>query len=262
MVRQRLHELTDRGIKSAKDWLAILREGRDIPFPTHILTDMQYARPVNPAIYVEDRNFRTRGEAGIYLTRKLASLGETRVIGNVYLWSWLGMFYFNRIVRKDADDNPILNATDIPYVMDPRPSKQSYGENRRFANRLMLAYDIYRQHGENAWIMIDEPVNSLSHFTMRLASAPELFRSKGIVHLAHLLYGDMKTRKLKPNYRGESVATAPPGSLPRLIAVLNQLYMTYDVYGMTAKHLMPLLPPEFDRFKPATGLGRDSISTP
>jgi hypothetical protein len=112
----------------------------------------------------------------------------------------------------------------------------------------MLAYEIYTQHGENAWYMLDEPINSLSRFTLRLSDATELFRSKGIIGLAHMLYADLDTRQMKSGSSGTDRATAPPGSLPRLIDVIPQLYMTYDVYGMTPEQLLPLLPPEFDRF--------------
>ena len=253
MVSQRVHELTPRGIKSAKAWLSALRSGSDIPFPSDILTAESYARPVHPEIYIDDIDIKTRRDAGRYLVRKLAPMGEARVIDNAYLWSWLGMFYFNSLVRKDADGNINLGRTpDIAYVIDPDASGERWGESRRYANRLMLAYDIYRQHDENAWFMLEESVSSLSRFTLRLASAPELFRSAGIVDLAHLLYADLKTRKLKEGTTGDSRATAPPGSLPRLIDVLAQLYMTYDVYGMTAEQLLAILPSEFDRFKPST----------
>ena len=256
MSEQRLHELTPEGINAAKAWLSALRGGLSIPFPETILTSPPYAQPVEPEIYVGKRNFNSRRDASMYLIRRLAPLGPTRIIDNPYLWSWLGMFYFEEIVRKDTNGNPRLGSnsnTDILYVWGPSSGTQDgWGERRRFAHRLMLAYEIYRQHGESAWFMLEEPVNSLSRFTMRLAGAPELFRSTGIVHLAHLLYADPNTRKLKQSSGGDSRATAPPGSLPRLIDVLNQLYMTYDVYGMSAEQLLHWLPSEFDRFKPTS----------
>ena len=62
--------------------------------------------------------------------------------------------------------------------------------------------------------------------------------------LAHLLYADKETGRLREGARGMSNATAPPGSLPRLLAVLNHLSMTYDVYGMSAEDLL-----RFDRFR-------------
>jgi hypothetical protein len=115
----------------------------------------------------------------------------------------------------------------------------------------MLAYEIYTQHGENAWYMLDEPINSLRHFTDRLVGKPEAFRSKGVIRLAHTLYVNSKTRRLKEGVAAGGGNQRPIGGIVRLIDVLDQLYMTYDVYGMTPEQLLPLLPPEFDRFKSA-----------
>ena len=248
---QRLHELTDDGISVAKAWLSTLRDGLPIPFPDTVLTSLPYAQPVEPEIHIEKREFNSRRDAGMYFVRRLAPLGRARVIDNPHLWSWLGMFYFDTVVDKDSSGNAKLGRDpDIAYIIDPNPGAQAgRGETRRYAHRLMLAYDIYSQHNEKAWFMLDEPVNSLSRFTLRLASAPELFRSEGIVPLAHLLYADPNSRKLKQGVTATSLATALPGSQPRLISVLDQLYMTYDVYGMSAEQLLPLLPSEFDRFK-------------
>lgn len=251
MDLERLHELTPEGIGAAKAWLAALRGGLSIPFPDAILTSPPYVRLVEPEIYVDLRDFKTRRDAGIYLIRTLAPLGPTRVLNNTSLWSWLGMFYFDKVVRKDAEGNPRLGRTpDIAYVIDSQ-DRESWGG--MWAHRLMLAYETYAKHGERAWFMLDERVNVLSRFTSRL-SRPNLFRAEGIVPLAHLLYADPSTRKLKTDSTGwTSRGNVPPGSIFRLITVLSQLYMTYDVYGtMTAEQILPLLPHEFDRFKPMT----------
>ena len=250
MNGQRLHELTPEGISAAKAWLSALRGGLSIPFPDAILTSLPYAQPVEPEIYVEKRNFDSRRNASLYLIRQLAPLGNRRINGNTRLWSWLGMYYFQEVVRKDSSGNPRLGRTpDIAYVIDSE-SQGSWGG--MWAHRLMLAYEIYAKHGENAWYILDEPVSTISRFTGRL-TRPQIFRSEGIVPLAHLLYADPNTRKLKSDATGwTSSNNVPPGSLYRLIALMNQLYMTYDVYGtMTAEQLLPLLPSEFDRFKPA-----------
>jgi len=222
------------------------REGRQIPFPDSLLTAPQFSTPVEPEIYVEQRSFDTRRDASLYLIRRLGPLGPLRVLGNAYLWSWLGMFYFESIANKDADGNlSIARSRDIAYVIDPKGA-----DKRTFAHRLMLAYEVYVLHRESAWLMLDEPINSLSQFTLRVAGKYEAFRSVGVVDLIHKLYADVRTRRLKEGSGGQSRATAAPGTLPRFLDVLDQLYMTYDVYGMTAEEILPLLPSEFDRFKP------------
>ena len=242
----RVHEMTDEGIRAAKDYLAALRDGRRIPFPDSLLAAPQYATPVEPEIHIEQRSFDTRRDASVYLVRRLSPLGPARVFGNAHLWSWMGMFYFENIVNKDPDGNPLLGRSpDIAYVIDPQGA-----ERRTYAHRLMLAYEVYTLHMERAWFMLDEPANSLSQFTLRVASKYEAFRSVGVVDLAHRLYADPRTRRLKEGIGGQSRATAAPGTLPRLLDLLDQLYMTYDVYGMTAKQILPLLPSEFDRFHP------------
>ena len=243
-----VHELTDEGIRAAQNYLFALQKGLRIPLPETLLTDPQYATPIKPQIDVEQRSFETRFDAGLYLVRTLAPLDSARVLGNANLWSWLGMFYFDIMVKKDADGTPILGSTGPrAYIVDPQGKV-----GRTHHHRLMLAYEIYLRHKESAWFMLGEPVNSLSRFTVRLSGKTEAFRSVGVVDLAHRLYADRRTRKLKPggSVHGESRSTAPPGSLPRFLDVLDQLYMTYDVYGMTADQILPLLPPEFDRFKP------------
>lgn len=249
MARQRVHELTSEGIAAAKAWLTALRSGLSIPFPDTLLTSPPYARPVVPEIYVTDRTFNSRRDAGLYFVRTLAPLRASQGVSRTNLWSWLGMFYFGEVVRKDSNGNPRLGRDpDIAYVIDSKDQEWQYHRHR-----LMLSYDIYRQHGDDAWFMLDEPVNSMSDFTDRLVGSPERFRSVGIVKLAHILYADIKTRNIKPGVSVRGRANRSPGGLRRLTDVLNQLYMTYDVYGMPAEQILPLLPTEFDRFKPSNG---------
>lgn len=248
--RERIHELTDLGIESAKDYLQALREDKRIPLPDSLLTAPDYATPIEPEVYVEKRTFCNRRQAAEYLAPRLGCIGTERVLGNHRLWSWLGMFYFDTVVRKDADGKPLVGSNDVQFVIDP--TAQGRGERRRFAHRLMLAYEIYFHHCENAWYMLDEPVNSLTHFTDRFVGKPETFRSEGIIQLAHLLYADPNERKLKADIAGGGGNQRPAGGVVRLIDVLDQLYMNYDVYGMSPEQILPLLPPEFDRFKPTT----------
>ena len=247
--REKIHELTSEGILAARDYLAALRDGRQIPFPEALLTNSQYAIPVEPTIILEQRSFENRRDAALYLTRRLDSIGPQRVMRNAYLWSWLGMFFFEKVVRKDIYGNFLIGRNpDSAYIIDPESQGGEWSGKRQYAHRLMMCYEIWKQHGLDAWYLLDEPVNSLSQFTLRLVSGERIFRATGIVPLAILLYVDPVNRKLRNGSLGTDRASAPPGSLPRLLEVLEQLSMTFDVYGMKAERLLQLLPPEFDRF--------------
>lgn len=158
------------------------------------------------------------------------------------------MFYFHQVVGIDADGNPRLGRNpDVAYVIDP--DETGRGARRHFAHRLLLSWEIYVRHRETAWYLLDEPVNSMGQLADRLSGAPEMFRAEGIMDLAHRLYADPSTRSLKPGVLGGGQNQRPPGGIVRLLDVLNQLYMTYDVYGMTAEQLLPLLPAEFERWQ-------------
>ena len=49
--------------------------------------------------------------------------------------------------------------------------------------------------------------------------------------------------------RGAQGAAEHPGTLRRFVRVLQQLDLTYDIYGMSGKTIVDLLPPEFDAWR-------------
>lgn len=242
----RVCRFTEDGTEYARRYLKSVRvDGWMLPFPG-LLSDPSFSDPMEPEAYVEARAFADRREAGQYLAQQLEPLANAGLASDPYLWSWLGIFYLEEVAKRDAQSaRRIGEFPEAAYLIDPvnRDSRD------RSHHRMLIAYDVWTRHGEDAWLLLDDPVSSMSQFTLRLVQAPEVFRSRGVVKLAHMLYADQTTRRLREGTRGMSNATAPPGSLPRLLAVLNHLSMNYDVYGMTAEQLLPLLPPEFDRFR-------------
>ncbi len=239
-------ELTEDGMRQAQTYLKSIREFGWMPLPTGLLSDRRYSEPLEAEAYVEPRSFADRREAGQYLAQQLGPLAAAGVVYNPYLWSWLSIFYLEEVTKRDIHTARRINEyPEAAYLIDPvnRDSRD------RSHHRLLIAYDVWTRHGEDAWLLLNDPVSTLSQFTLRLVQAPEVFRSQGIVRLAHLLYADPKTGGLRKGTRGMSNAAAPPGSLPRLLAVLYHLSMTYDVYGMRAEDLLGLLPKEFDSFR-------------
>ena len=50
--------------------------------------------------------------------------------------------------------------------------------------------------------------------------------------------------------RGAATRTRP-GNVRRLVAVIQQFDLTYDLYAMTSEQILALLPPEFERWRQA-----------
>ena len=248
MAEHQVCELTDAGIRAAKAYLAARRQDAGAPPPAGLLTDSRYAEPVAPAISVEQRPFANRREAGKYLDDRLAPLGVGRIADNARLWSWLGMFYFEEVVERSADGRMQISAADVAYVIEPDSNRR--GDSQRHRNRLLAAWDIYTQHGDaRARGLLSHPVFRMEQLADRLLGAVEVYRAPGIMDLANRLYTDPATGMQKSGIAGGGQNQRPPGGIVRLLDVLNQLYMTYDVYGMTAEQLLPLLPAEFERWQ-------------
>ena len=144
-----------------------------------------------------------------------------------------------------------IAAADVAYVIDPQSKRR--GDSQRHRNRLLAAWDIYTQHGEaRAQGLLSHPVSAMEQLADRLLGAVEAYRALGIMDLANRLYTDPATGTQKSGIAGGGRDNQrPPGGIVRLLDVLNQLYMTYDVYGMTAEQLLPLLPAEFERWQSA-----------
>lgn len=250
---QQVCELTAAGIRAAKAYLAALRQDAGAKPPAGLLTDGRYAQPVAPAVYVEQRPFADRRDAGAYLAARLAPLGIARIADNAGLWSWLGMFYLEQVVGRYADGRMRIAAADVAYVIDPQSDRR--GDSQSHRNRLLAAWDIYTRHGDaRARGLLSHPVSGMEQLADRLLGAVEAYRAPGIMDLSNRLYTDPATGMQKTGIAGGGQNQRPPGGIVRLLDVLNQLYMTYDVYGMTAEQLLPLLPAEFARWQtPAPG---------
>ena len=245
---QQVRELTPEGITYAKRLLNDAREGRVTNISNDLLADDRYAKPTATECFVEERRFSTRRDAGKYLSQALKPLGISNVHRNFQLWSWLGMFFFDSLVDRDSQIR-IRNLPDYAFVI-----VENQTDTRDvLAHRLMLAWETYELHGEDfaAW-MLSQPVMSIGALGGRLIRSQQRFSSHGIVKLIGILYINQQSGALK---RGAGNHDAI-GGIRRLNDFLDQLYMTYDVYGMRAEQLLALLPDEFRHFHPDAGTAR------
>ena len=227
-----LRRLTAEGIAEAQRFLQGLRDmptGNRNP-PRDLLEDnLRYSRLFSQDVRVERRGFRTRREAGEYLSPLLAPV-RSQVLDDAGVWSWLGMFYFPEVVRVQ-EGRVRLNADTTSLFLGERAAQ------RRYRHYLWSAWRLYEQHGKDADFLLDEDITTFTDLADRVFSDFRVFNSKGVVPLAIRLYTD--SEGLKPGYPRR------PGGLRHLMRVLPQLELTYDVYGMRPEALLRVLPDDF-----------------
>lgn len=251
MTQQTVKQLTPAGIKLAREFLRDVREGKTAELPEGLLSDSEYARDVAVPCSVKKRTFANRRDAGEYLSRTLSPLGIGYINGNYSLWSWIGMFFFDCLV--DRDDNGQFKIGRLPdqaFVFDASEMDTLFAS----FNRLMIAWETFEHHGDlHADWMLDLSVVDVPDIVDRIIRSRPRFSSNGIVKLVGLLYINPETGRPKRNVAGHGAV----GGVRRLNDVLDQLYMTYDVYGMRAEQLLAMLPDEFKRFNPTAGSARN-----
>ena len=79
----------------------------------------------------------------------------------------------------------------------------------------------------------------------KLAGRQTLITNRGILDAARLMYFNESGNRPK---RGALGREKTPGTLLRFIDVVQQLDLTYDLYSMSGREILKLLPPEFDRW--------------
>ena len=230
-----MRALNSVGIDHFRAYLARLRSGAVADPPRDLLADSNYSSELPVALDVAPRQFSSRFVLGRYLCDLFRPMRIEDVEGNVGLWAWMSLAFFSQVcpAGKDGSRRPGQDYRHIPDF--------SYRYNYR--HLLYGAYAVYRRHEGFSALLLSGPVHSQGTLYQEIASRQDFIANKGVVEATMDLYLDRKRRAPK---HGCQDPKAPPGSIRRFVRVLQQLDVNYDVYGMSGKDIVALLPEEFD----------------
>lgn len=238
----KLRRLTPEGIAAFSDYLDALEHERAGPVLQELLNDIRSSEPLAAHIEVEPRTFGSRFAAAEYFSNKFCGGELHDVETDAGLWSWLAVFYFDELCPPDPNGKRSPNER-ARYILKP-------GNFQRYYRHLLAGpYRIYRAHRRNpdiALAVLCQPLHKPGDVVEQLASRQELITNPAVMEAATRLYVNMQTRQLK-----RSVQTRNAGSVRRFVDVLNQFDVTWDLYVMSARELLDMLPEEFQRFQPA-----------
>jgi len=236
----KIRRLNSNGLERFGSFLDAASTSDPVPVPEHILTDPALTDEVFPETNVDKRNFATRLEAAEYLNQRFEIAGLKGVEQNGGLWAWLSLFYFDELCPQGTDGKRRLGerARVIPELSDFR---------RYYRHLLAGPYLIFRAHRDEpkrALALLCGPLYKPGEIVGQLAAYQEIVTNASIMTVATRLYVSETTGRPK---RGSSAKIG--GSARRLVNVLNQFDVTWDLYSIPAAGILSLLPTEFARFK-------------
>ncbi len=239
-IKRALRKFSDKGIEQFRGYLADLKEGAASSPPFDLLVDPVASKPVNEQLQIENRKFATRLELAQYLDEALAEFEYDSIETDVYLWSWLSLFYFDQVCP--VDNNGMRKpGRDYRHILEPG---YRYGHNHLIAGAY-LVYTVYGLNDDLSKLLLYTAPSIESTFHHQLAQRQNIITNKGLMQAAHLIY--LNNREIKPKFG--SLAKNKAGNVYRFIDVIQQIDLNYDLYSMTGEEVLQLLPAEFNKWK-------------
>jgi hypothetical protein len=192
--------------------------------PSELLEDPALTELLLGDIEVSKRKFSNRLEAGRFLNELMDAANIHLPERNQGLWTWLTLYFFDEVCPADGNGkrNPKDEARLIPLL----------DNHQRFYRHLLvgpfLIVRAHRTQPERAIAMLCNPLWKPGEIAEQLASRKELVTNHAVADAATQLYYNPATGSFK---RG--AGSDVKGAARRLAALLNQLDLTFYLYGMS-----------------------------
>ena len=235
-----IRKLTEKGIAAFKDYLAQLRKDPAASPPFHLLTDPVASAGIGTDIRIEQKPFRTRLELARYLNDIFSPVPVDDLETDRHLWTWMSLFFFDQVcpVEKTGIRKP---GRDYRHILEPGYPNG----HRHLLAGAYLVYTVCDLGDRLSRLLLWTPLHVESRLHHQLAVRQTLITNHGILKAAHLMYFNESLNRPKHGALGDKKTT---GTLLRFIDVIQQLDLTYDLYSMSGREILKLLPPEFDRW--------------
>lgn len=214
-----------------------MKSGNLKSIPEDLLFSEDFVSAFEPIVNIEKVAFKNKNELIPYLVQHLNLTGNKQLYFNVGLWSWLSAFYFDNICPVDGNGKRKINETAFYVLRDPKNYTKFY--------RHLLAYPcrVYSELEDSSKIFLIGSFAKRGEVTEQFGAYQEIALNKGIIDAANILYWDNETKNLKRGAAGKG-----SGSARRLVRIIRQYQMTYDLNSMKGKEIVSLLPNEFSKW--------------
>jgi hypothetical protein len=227
----------EEGLNEFERIIGEIRNGVIKNIPEELLFSNQYSDIQEPIIGIQMVDYRNKNELIPYIVEQLNLKSNKFLYFDKGLWSWLAAFYFNNICPVDGNGKRKINEPAFYVLKDPKNYTKYY--------RHLLAYPsrLFSELGDSSRIFLIGTFQKRGEITEQFGAYQEIALNKGILDAANLMYWDERTGNLKRGAAGKG-----SGSARRLVRIIRQYQMTYDLNSMTGQEITALLPVEFAKW--------------
>lgn len=233
-----LRFFSEEGIDRFRAHIQSVKENPHTPLPD--LNIEPYSHEFQPRMKIDETKlFMTRMEMAEYLISSFeeAGIGRNAVIGRSDLWSWIAYLWFEQLCPLDDETREVRQTARYICSSDYRTYYRHY---------IAASYDIYSLYGQqNSRLFLYNPLHKHNDFIEQFASRQDIISSKNLIKVAHRLYWDESSGQPKRGAQSKKKS----GYHIRLLKVIDQLELTYDIYSMASDEILSLLPEEFNGWK-------------
>jgi len=179
-------------------------------------------------------------EVAKYLRLQLRHLDKSEIDNNSGLWTWLSLFFFDQVCPRS--ENGVREPGELARHVLSQHSQKYYRHLLAGPHRLL------QLHNEKARVFLCGPLTEHGDFSEQLASRMQIITNRSLIEVVDSLYFDSAAPAPGRPKRG-ALTRSRPGNLRRLISVIQQFDLTYDLYAMTPTQILDLLPKEFERWR-------------
>jgi hypothetical protein len=239
----KLRRLTRAGIEKFADYLDLLETEPTRIAPASLLEDEECSELFGNPTEIENRTFRTRYAAAEYLDDILTKTGVADAGRDVGFGTWLTLLFFDQLCPPNKSGERELRERPA-YIPEPQNFRRYY---RHLLFGSLLIFRAHRDAPKRAMAFLCKPLPIIDDIVAQLASRQEIVSNPAVVQLATQLYFDPTSGTTKKGAGGKG-----RGSPRRLVDILRQFDVTWDLYSMSLKEFWTVLPKEFEKFRPAT----------
>ena len=228
----------EAGLNEFERIISELKSGNLKSIPEALLYSDEFSSANEPIVNIEKVDYKNKNELIPYLTQQLNLRANKYLYFDKGMWSWLAAFYFDNICPMDGNWKRKINETAFYILRDPKNYTKFY--------RHLLAYPcrVYSELDDSSKIFLIGNFSKRGEITEQFGAYQEIALNKGILDAANLLYWDESLKNLKRGAAGKGA-----GSARRLVRIIRQYQLTYDLNSMNGNEIVDLLPSEFSKWQ-------------